>query len=368
MRVLVLADEMFASRERPLLARLEMGLADEGVRTIHAVPETMPVAEVGGVFTQSLTFEADGWAVTRRVRARHLVRKLRELAGEDEELPTDIVHVFGGSVWELGLEIGRQLECAVALEVWRSGLVHRAASVPQEDVIGPVFMAPDTTIERALKSEKLSGTVRLTPWGVHVPDEIKPILRPDRAGSIMFAGTGRDSKAFCAALEGVLRLLKRHPDLMVFMDAKAADRSGAWLLAQRLRAGDHLTVIDDFEARRDLLLQGDMLVIPESSGEQRSIMLDAMAGGMAVVARDDTGVSALIEGRTARLVTQPSADTWERTIGQLFDDPESARNLIEHARGYIRENRLASSHIASVLQAYSWIASGDRMTFPAAGA
>lgn len=366
MRVLVLADELFANREKPLLTRLEVGLADEGIRTIHAVPETLHVVEGSELFTQAITFEAHGWAVTRRVRARHLVRKLRELLGDDEEDQrlADIVHVFGGSVWELGLEIGRQLEAAVALEVWRSGLVSRAINVKQEDQIGPVFLAPDTTIERALRNEKLSGTVRLTPWGVHVADEPRKILAEGRAVSVMFVGTGRESRPFCGALEGTLRLLKRHPDLMIFMDAKAGHRSGAWILAQRLGLGEHLTLIEDIEARRDLLLQGDFLLIPEAGGEQRSIVLDAMASGMAVVARDDPGVSALIEGRTAKLITQPSADMWERAIAQLLDEPTMARQLTDSARAYIREHRLASAHIASVLQAYSWIASGDRLPFP----
>jgi hypothetical protein len=366
MRVLVLADEMFASREKPLLTRLEVGLADEGIRSIHAVPESLHVVEGAELFTQAITFEAHGWAVTRRVRARHLVRKLRELVGEDDQRPADIVHVFGGSVWEIGLEIGRQLEAAVALEVWRSGLVGRAASVQQEDPIGPIFMAPDLTIERALRAQKLSGTVRMTPWGVHVPDEPRVILPPGRAISVMFVGTGRESRPFCAALEGVLRLLKRHPDLLVFMDAKAAHRSGAWMLAQKLRLGDHISLIEDIEGRRDLLLQGDLLVIPEAGGEQRSILLDAMANAMVVVARHDPDVSALIEGRTAKLVTQPSADMWELAVGQVMDDAGAARQLTESARAYIRDQRLASAHIASVLQAYSWISSGDRLPFPAA--
>ncbi len=365
MRVLVLADEMFASREKPLLTRLEVGLADEGIGSIHAVPETLHVVEGAELFTRSVTYEAHGWAVTRRVRARHLVRKLRELLGEEEaEHPIDIVHVFGGSVWELGLEIGRQLEAVVALEVWRAGLVGRAAGVEQEDPIGPVFMAPDVTIERALRAQKLSGTVRTTPWGVHVSDDPRAILPPNRAVSVMLVGTGRESRPFCAALEGVLRLLKRHPDLMVFMDARAAHRSGAFLLAQKLKLGDHLSLIEDLEARRDLLLQGDILIIPEAGGEQRSILLDAMASAMIVIARDDPGVSALIEGRTARLVNNSSVESWEQAVGAMLDNPQIAAALTHSARAYIREHRLASAHIASVLQAYSWIASSDRLPFP----
>ncbi len=38
MRILIIADESFASRERAMLSRLEVGLADEGVRVVHVIP------------------------------------------------------------------------------------------------------------------------------------------------------------------------------------------------------------------------------------------------------------------------------------------------------------------------------------------
>ena len=47
MRVLILADGLFATRERALLSRLEVGLADEGVRVVQATPEDVPASAAG---------------------------------------------------------------------------------------------------------------------------------------------------------------------------------------------------------------------------------------------------------------------------------------------------------------------------------
>lgn len=366
MRVLVLADEMFASRERTLLSRLEVGLADEGVRSIHAVPETSKITDSGNVFTQSVRYVAEGWSVTRRTRARDLVQKVETMLGggtASDGKAADIVHVFGGSVWDLGIEIARQLGAAAALEVWRTGLVPRAAAIKPEPVIGPCFFAPGKPIERALLAEGLSGAVRLTPWGVHTPSSARRILNPDRALSIMCIGTGRESKYFQAAFEGAVTLAATHPDLMVFMDAQAARLSGVWEWAQKRSLSRHLTLIEDFEARRDLLLRGDLLLLPEAGGEARTIVLDAMATGMLVVALEDPSVSALIPDRTANLIREPLPSLWAAALTTLIGEPARAQTLITSAREFVKAERRASDHVASVIAAYAWAVAGDRLAF-----
>jgi len=361
MRVLVLADEMFASRERTLLTRLEVGLADEGVRTIHAVPETSTMIESASVFTQSVTYAARGWAITRGARARDLVRRLEGLVqpAEGERL-ADLVHVFGGSVWDLGLEIAGELGATAALEVWRMGLVAKAAAIRPDPVVGPCFFAPGTPIERALLAEGLSGAVRLTTWGVHTPSTPRQILASNRAMSIMCIGTGREPRFFHAAFEGALALTQTHPDLMVFMDAQAGHLSGVWEWARKRSLSHHLTLIEDFEARRDLLLQGDMLVLPEIGGEARTIVLDAMGTGMLVIAMEDPNVTALIDTRTARLVREPLASLWASAYVDVIGDPCKAQALVASAREYVRVERRASDHVAAVIQAYSWATSAER--------
>src|SRR5262245_65416422 len=102
MRVLILADEFFASREHGLLTRLEVGLADDGVRVIHAVPEGTKTEASAGVFTSVLTYSPKTLLLTKPLAVRKLGRAIAEMDETEEPMDVDIIPVLGGSVWGLG--------------------------------------------------------------------------------------------------------------------------------------------------------------------------------------------------------------------------------------------------------------------------
>src|ERR1043165_6552666 len=150
MRVLILADEFFASRERVLLTRLEGGLADEGVRVIHAVPEGTKAEGPEGVFSRVLTYSPKTLILTRPLAVRKLGRAIAEMDETEEPTDIDVIHVFGGSVWGLGADLALEVGSALALEVWRGGLADRARETRVGENDRPLLIAPDAAIERAL--------------------------------------------------------------------------------------------------------------------------------------------------------------------------------------------------------------------------
>ncbi len=371
MRVLILVDEFFASRERSMLARLEIGLADEGVRVIHAVPDSdlnrPQVGAMGGVFRSMVPYSRRVLSVTRGLAARRIVRNLALIDDADEPDPIDVVHVFGGSVWELGRRLAGALDAGLALEVWRAGLVQRAVRGPQRSGGNrPVFLAPDTAIESALRTGGVS--VRPTYWGVHASEPPREVVPPGRAPSAMFIGSGRQTKPFQSAFEGVASSFQRNGDGLIFVDALAARRAGIWKIAERLGVLNRLSLIEELESRRDLLLQGDFLIQPESAGEHKSVVLDAMSNGMLVIAAADRFISCLIDGRTANLVPVPAAasggDAWSAMIDRLLARPADRRAIAASAHQFIRSNRLASAHIRAVLDAYMWMTASEAIPFP----
>ncbi len=354
MRAVILADEFFATRERSLLQRLEIGLADEGVRIIHAVPETVPAADDEGMFRTRATYPTRTLALLRRAAIARLARSLARAgsnAGPEGE-PIDLVHVFGGSVWRLGADLATALGAALVLEVWRAGLVSRARElthVPQRTLL----LAPDPAIERALVAHSEGREVRGAPWGVLAEPTMRPILPAGRAVSAMIVGPGRDPAAMAGVIEGLTPVARAHPDLMIFCDAHAARRSGIWGVARRHDLLRHLSLIDDLEARRDLLLQGDLLIQPDANGEARSVVLEAMGCGMIVIAAADPAASVLIDGRTARLVSSGTPAEWGATILDVLRTPERSRMLAASAHEFIRTQRRASDQVRAVLQAYA---------------
>jgi glycosyltransferase involved in cell wall biosynthesis len=366
MRVLILADEFFASRERGLLTRLEIGLADEGVRVIHAVPEGTPTDSGEGVFSRVLTYSSKTLLLTRPLAVRKLVRAVAEMDASSDTSGIDVIHVFGGSVWGLGADLASEIGAGLALEVWRSGLVERARGVHLEDD-APLLIAPDQAVERALLKVPPGAdhpAVRLAAWGVHTPTQAREILDPGRALSIMLVGSGRDAHAFRTAIEGIAAIARERPDVLIFCDAIAARRADAWSLARKLGVLHNLSLIEELEGRRDLLLYGDILVQPEAHGEQRSILLEAMASGMIVVAGADPMVSILQDGLTARLVARPVASEWTAVLNDVVTNTDRAKALAKTAREHVKTTRRASDHVRAVLSAYDWLASDEPLPFP----
>ncbi len=368
MRVLIIADEIFGVREHAMLSRLEIGLADEGVRVVHAVPQGIEGSEMSMPLIESMRFDAARVPFTRGLRAARLAGHVAAINWTDEERSdatgaariVDVVHAFGGSIWDFSLDVARRLNAAIAFEVWRMGLVDQAISMSKlAPDIPRVFLAPDVAIERRLKAAGLTA-VRATPWGVHAMTRSRSVIGRESSVSIIITGGGRDARATIAALEGVQLAIAERSDAVVFMDAVAARRARVWPVAKRLGLLDRLSLIDDIEQRRDVALRADILVQPEAVGEQRSVLLDAMAAGMVVVAAADPSVSWLVDDQTAWLVRENSPRVWAQAIGRALAEPERARALTGRAMSRVSNEHRATAHVASVLGAYEWVVGGPK--------
>ncbi|MDX2017659.1 MAG: glycosyltransferase [Planctomycetota bacterium] len=393
MRVLILTDALFALHERSLISRLEMGLAAEGDRVARAIPARVASRFDAELFAQAVTYEDSGLPWTVRARARRLLATLRradELLDARRGLSDsglgasepDVVHVFGGGAWDLGAAVAEQAGAGLVLEVWRAGLAGRAVrSNPREGAAVPtVLVAPDPHLERLVSlglgggsdSDSRGGPraprVRVAPWGVHAAPEPRAIFREGRSIGVMVVGSGREAGLYQSLVRGLATVARQRDDVMIFMDANACERAGLWSEIRRLGLVPRVSLIEDLEGRRDLVLAGDVLVVPEGGGEQRSVVLDAMGAGVAVVAAEDPLNAALQDGLTcvcvAPEVSAPggwsgprlTGAPWARAVGELIVAPERAREIARGGWRYVREQRRASDHIRAVTEVYQSLA------------
>lgn len=389
MRVLILTDALFALHERSLISRLEMGLAAEGDRVARAIPARVASRFDAELFAQAVTYEDSGLPWTVRARARRLLATLRradELLDarrglSDSSLAAsepDVVHVFGGGAWDLGAAVAEQAGAGLVLEVWRAGLAGRAVrSKPREGAAVPtVLVAPDPHLERLVSlgvgtpadRESPAARVRLACWGVHAAPEPRTIFREGRSIGVMVVGSGREAGLYQSLVRGLATVARQRDDVMVFMDAGACERAGLWGEIRRLGLVPRVSLIEDLEGRRDLVLAGDVLVVPEGGGEQRSVVLDAMGAGVAVVAAEDPLNAALQDGITSVCVAPEVAGQggwsgprltgapWARAVGELIGAPERAREIARGGWRYVRDQRRASDHVRAVIEVYQSLA------------
>jgi glycosyltransferase involved in cell wall biosynthesis len=364
MRAIILADASFAARERAMLSRLEVGLADEGIRIVHAVPERSAHWHHGQVFSQQLTYKDEGLPLSLRWRVRQFAGELEALEPAAARL-ADVVHVFGAGAWEFGSELAMQIGAVLAVEVWAADLVRPAVRQRYgPEHLPALCLAPDAAMEGLLHNASGSSSpIRQTPWGVHTPSSSREILPDGRAWSAFIVGSGRDTHAMLGALEGLAAAAADFPDLMIFADADGMMRSNLWPTVKRLGLVDRLSMIPDAEARRDPVLRGDLLLVPEALGEHRSLTLDAMAAGMLVVAAADASDTVLSDGRITRLIDRRTSEGWQAALSQILSQPESAREVALAGRAFVKENRRASNHVAAVTDVYEWLTAGETIPF-----
>lgn len=361
MRALLIADSLFALQERAMLSRLELGLADEGIGVVQALPEQLLARSASDVYTRSIPYTPVAAPLLRTFATRALAERVRKLdTDEGEGQRVRVVHAFGGSIWPVALRLARQLGAGLALDVWRAGLVPRVKELgllPNDDI---VLIAPDARTQQSLR-EQPAVVSRLpcviAPWGV-LADSPHPVLEAKRSACIMLVGTGRDSAACHAVLAGLAPMLRTRDDVLVFCDARAARRADLWRYARSLDKDlvvrSRLSLIEDIEARPDLLLAGDVLLHPEASGEQRSMLLEAFGRGVVVVAANDPTVDFLVQGVTAQLVMSPrEPGAWASAVGELLAHPAQAAALAASANAFVRQHRKASEQVRGVLEAYA---------------
>lgn len=372
MRVVIMADRSFATREQAMLARLEVGLADEGVHVVHAVPAAALERGDGpttGLYSTRVGYADTGFGVTRRSRVRALAGAIREATPEHLEPGVDAVHVFGTDAWATGAELARQTGAALLLELWRSSAIGEASALATQRLVPgrvgavrvPMFLVSEPGVEAGLRKRSARALVRSAPWGVHPAGAVRPAFDASRPLAVAVLADTGDPAAAGAVLSGLIEACRGdvpgtvRAEPLVFLgteDQAAGRKSAIWHAAKKLNMLDRLTLLDDMEARREPILQMDLLIIAEPSGRQRTLALEAMATGIPVLAVTDPYVDSLVDRVTARLVPTPTASSWATLLRELIDDRPGRERLAASAHEFIVARRTAAAQVAAVLAAY----------------
>jgi hypothetical protein len=360
MHVLILADRSMALRERAMLMRLEVGLADEGVRVVHGVPRAPGDAQPQGLYSTAVAYDDSALAVGRTRRVRRFLHAV-ERAEQDAvggEPGFDIVHAFGVGCWPFALEIARQTGAGVLLELWRSSAIAQAAVLAsRQHPTDMRFAVSESPIAAELRKRAGAAVVVRAPWGVHASSAPRPAFAGTRPLAAALLADAGDARATRAALAGLAEATSAAGvEFLLFLgteDGAPAREAAVWSAARKLGILDRLSMVPEMEARREPVLQMDMLLLPEPTGRERTLALEAMGSGMIVVAVADPFIESLADGVTARLIAQQTPEAWRAGLTGLLSDRAAAADLGRSAHAWVRDHRAASSQVADVLRAYA---------------
>jgi len=357
--VMILADEDFASRERDMLVRLEVGLVTEGLRVIHAVPESLPELLDGRVFSQAIGYAPRGPLPPLSRRARELAHRALEVGPKDG---IGIVHVFGREAWSLAFEVAGLLGARVVLEVYSARLADALGSAQLEGVDDRVIASvPGTGLERRCLRKLDSRHLRLIRWGVHPQPQTHAsgtMAAGDRP-AVLIDGTGQDPSAWNHVLQALslIRLDADQPPLM-FVDAEAAHRAQLRKAVESLALAEHLSFVPMVEARRDPVLEVDALLIADAFHLHRSLVLDAQANGVLVAAVADPIIDELSPEYGVTHLEPDDRERWGEELRRLFEDRKLAEDRRSTARRAVERFHGGAAHVSAVQAMYEGLMAG----------
>lgn len=355
--VMILADEDFASRERDMLARLEVGLVSEGLRVLHAVPETLPELLDGRVFSQALGYAPRGPLPPLSRRAKDLARCAMDAAPGDG---IAVVHVFGSDAWRLGFETAGLLGAAVVLEVFTTRQADALTASQLDGLSDRVLVCvPGVGLERRCLRKLDSRHLRLVRWGVHTDTarRAQRLAGGDRP-AVLLAGTGEDASAWAHALESLSRV-RLDGDLppLIFADADAAHRAHLRQGVERLALAEHVSFVPLVEARREPVLAVDALLLPDSLHQHRSLVLDAHAHGLLVAAASDPVIDELGPEYGVTQLDPGDPERWTEELSRVFEDQRLADERRSKGFELVRALHMANACAATVRSVYEFMLS-----------
>lgn len=355
MHVALIANTAWLDEELATLHHLVVGLLDESVRVVQVLPMGRAEGEVVW-FGKRLSWRE------RRGPFRNR-RALNRLADPLKQEGVGLIHALDGRQWRAALDLGKQLNLPVVLSA-NSGMDIQPAArcanrlVPDQHIIlcatAPLTQLIDQTIGSAVP-------VRHVPFGVHLG---KPTPHhDDETPCLIIGGNGGYDDNLYRLLAGAKQATEAYPDLQLFFDSQRQDPRALWRAIRREGLIANATLIPRRLGHREVLLRAGALVHPQPLGRARSLTLRAFAHAVPVIACADPILDELIDGQTAHVLQEPSAETWAKTLISFAKDPAPWRELGQSAQQWVGQQRLAATQLEHLLSTYRQL-TGEPIAFP----
>lgn len=359
----MIIDDERLLHERIMLSRLCVGLIDEGCTLTRIVPQNSEGAanepgqsELGLAARIAVPMKVLPWM--RKSRAESIAQAMQRAV-------PDVIYAIGYEAWQVALDLAKHIERPVALNVWCAQLLRKLPNARAAHAVN-AYIAPAHQLVAALRERVEPELVSYVPQGVAVPAESWPVFsKPNQTTSLAVVGSGVDIISYRALLSGLSRIFSEYSNVHVFMELRGPQQHEIWRQAHRLEMLANVSAITDAAQFRTLLTQCDVLILPERVGELRSLVLEAMAMGLPVVAAKDPMLDIFKADENALIVNEAEPERWFDAIHKLLSSHDFAKQLGSAGRKYVQENHRSSDQVSALLETLGQVVHGGTIDFRA---
>lgn len=352
MHVAMIIDDERLKHEQSMLNRLSIGLMSEGVQLTRVVSGTFDVDTID-------SGEQRVALATRIVSPMRVLPWMRQarahrLAEALEKLSPALIYAVGAQAWQVGLDLADVIDRPVVVDVSSLAQANLISRSTRFNLLGGC-VTPCQPLVNVIRSHLNTVPVSVVPIGISAPSRPAGVFRqPSQSIALAIVGQASDVQAYSAMFSGI-RLAGFDLPLQIILELNGPREHEIWRKINAFELFDRVSAISDAPTYRALLTQCDLMLVPESSGEPRSIMLEAMALGIPVIAAFDPINDALIDGETALLVEVPNPRQWSDRIRDLLNQPEHARDLGQRARVHVLKNNRSSEQVSRLMGVFEGV-------------
>jgi hypothetical protein len=357
MKVALLTDPMWLMRESNTLRRLVVGLLDEGVRSVRVIPQANVIEQEDlAVTSEQLVYQGSSH---RRVRHWQMMRLVESMRAMD----VDLIHAMDASLQKVGVKIASALDVPVITSVW---------SAAELSYVRPITLVPSACaaatpalLDLVQQRIGVGGICDLVAPGVYPrSDDIRPpFSSTGDAISVLIIGNGRLDSYYHALLEAMARVKNQLKNAFYFFYSVTSDQHELWRIAEHLKLLDQVSMAPAALHTRDLLVQSDVVIVPQPLAAARSLVLETLAAARPLLAAPDPMLDYLRDGTTAVIMHDPSVPRWTDVLTQLAADRQPFVRIGESARDYIRQHHSPAIFVEQTLRLYRKLATPDPLPF-----
>ena len=346
--IVVLADSDVASRLGLWIESLLVSLVDEGLNPILLTPRSerdLRLAEnIPDQAIAKLRMPAGRWPVLQHFASGPLVD---HLAGESVRL----VLSTGGRWVQYGVWLAQQLGVPAASLV--TGLDEIGPTLKAASHLSAVLAGSNALAERLVA--RMGGTppegkVSAVGLGVHLGAGTAAFASPDRSVGIMAAGPLDIGSQFEQFILAASLLAEAHPDVVFSIVGAGPAEHGLRRMSEGLNLTDRLTFVPSVRRMDDLFDGVDIYVQPYVANRLDLRLLEAMAAGAVVLARNGGAVDFVRDGLNGLELTSVDEHGLAMLLAKLLDDPADGRRIGAQARQFVQENFLSGVSAQRVIE------------------
>ena len=347
-RILILAGRLAARGSTVQTLALARGLAAEShsVRIVCSDGQLVPAGRREGlVFDERLALE---WPIAAPIVWRCIERDLRSA------IP-DVIHAQHRRMLPLARWLGLRWRRPVVLNM------HDYLAAGETLRCDGRWLSAVITVSESVRGELLAKT-SLAPERVHVIHsgvemstlaEPRCVLDPRHVPVVGTAGPLEVARGLGYFLIAAQDVLREQPRAQFLIAGAGPEERQLRQQARDLQLTENVTFIPSFSDFSKSLDAMDIYVLPSLKQGLGTIMLEAMARALPVIATSSGGVHSVVsDGTTGVLVPPSDGKTLARSILALLRDPLRARALGENARDLVRRDFPVARMVSGTLDLY----------------